>query len=269
MRVSRDIRLIVHRSANSLLLCYVDHHDKAYQWAERRKLETHPQTGAAQLVEIRERVQEIAVPTCVAEERQAPIKAALFENVSEEDLLAFGVPAEWLDDVRNADEDQLLEIADHLPGEAAEALLELAIGGRPQRPAVAIGAIDPFDHPDAQRRFRVMADADELALALEYPWEKWAVFLHPAQRDIVEKDYNGPARVSGSAGTGKTKNNRRAPSGHPFGAEQSGRASSFDDLFGYLGQRASCEVASTDQQRAEIGGAPRGSRNRWDWRGPV
>lgn len=204
VRVSRDIRLIVHRSANSLLLCYVDHHDKAYQWAERRKLETHPKTGAAQLVEIRERVQEIAVPTYVAEERQAPIKAALFENVSEEDLLAFGVPAEWLGDVRNADEDQLLEIADHLPGEAAEALLELAIGGRPQRPAVAIGAIDPFDHPDAQRRFRVMADADELALALEYPWEKWAVFLHPAQRYIVEKDYNGPARVSGSAGTGKT-----------------------------------------------------------------
>ena len=204
VRVSRDIRLIVHRSANSLLLCYVDHHDKAYQWAERRKLETHPKTGAAQLVEIRERVQEIAVPTYVAEERQAPIKVALFENVSEEDLLAFGVPAEWLGDVRNADEDQLLEIADHLPGEAAEALLELAIGGRPQRPAVAIGAIDPFDHPDAQRRFRVMADADELALALEYPWEKWAVFLHPAQRYIVEKDYNGPARVSGSAGTGKT-----------------------------------------------------------------
>ena len=204
VRVSRDIRLIVHRSASSLLLCYVDHHDKAYQWAERRKLETHPKTGAAQLVEIRERVQEIAVPTYVAEEREAPIKAALFENVSEEDLLAFGVPVEWLNDVRNADEDQLLEIADHLPGEAAEALLELAIGGRPQRPAVAIGAVDPFDHPDAQRRFRVMADADELVLALEYPWEKWAVFLHPAQRYIVERDYKGPARVSGSAGTGKT-----------------------------------------------------------------
>src|SRR5690554_5538326 len=61
VRVSSDIRLIVHKSAGSLLLCYVDHHDKAYRWAERRKLETHPTTGAAQLVEIRERVQEIAV----------------------------------------------------------------------------------------------------------------------------------------------------------------------------------------------------------------
>jgi len=47
VRVSRDIRLIVHKTGNSLLICYVDHHDKAYAWAERRKLETHPKTGEA------------------------------------------------------------------------------------------------------------------------------------------------------------------------------------------------------------------------------
>src|SRR5437870_6850681 len=72
VRVSQDIRLIVHRTPDSLLLCYVDHHDKAYAWAERRKLETHPTTGAMQLVEVRERVQEILVPSFV-QARQAPI----------------------------------------------------------------------------------------------------------------------------------------------------------------------------------------------------
>lgn len=204
VRVSRDIRLIVHRSTNSLLLCYVDHHDKAYQWAERRKLETHPKTGAAQLVEIRETVQEITVPTYVVADQAVAVKPALFRDVAEEDLLGFGVPVEWLDDVRKADEDRLLEITDHLPGEAAEALLELATGGQPRRPVTTVDAVDPFEHPDAQRRFRVMADADELGRALEFPWEKWTIFLHPAQRQIVENDYNGPARVSGSAGTGKT-----------------------------------------------------------------
>jgi len=56
VRVSRDIRLIVHKTSGSLLLCYVDHHDAAYRWAERRKLERHPKTGAAQLVEVRETV---------------------------------------------------------------------------------------------------------------------------------------------------------------------------------------------------------------------
>ena len=63
VRVSRDIRLIVHKTEGSLLLCYVGHHDKAYDWAERRKLETHPKTGAAQLVEIRETVKEVVVVT--------------------------------------------------------------------------------------------------------------------------------------------------------------------------------------------------------------
>ena len=49
-----------------------------------------------------------------------------------------------------------------------------------------------------------MQDSDELALALDYPWEKWTVFLHPAQRIFAYRSYNGPARVAGSAGTGKT-----------------------------------------------------------------
>ena len=63
---------------------------------------------------------------------------------------------------------------------------------------------DPFSHPDAQRRFRVIGSIDELERALEFPWDKWTIFLHPAQRHIVEQDYSGPARVSGSAGSGKT-----------------------------------------------------------------
>lgn len=203
VRVSNDIRLIVHKTSDSLLLCYVDHHDKAYQWAERRKLETHPKTGAAQLVEIRETVQEIVVPSYVAGEVLADKKPRLFSGVSEQTLLAYGVPEEWLADVLEADEDSLLLLTDHLPGEAAEALLELATGGKPAQPTAAVGS-DPFEHPDAQRRFRIMTDADELARALDYPWDRWTVFLHPAQRQLVDKDYSGPARVSGSAGTGKT-----------------------------------------------------------------
>ncbi|HEJ4987230.1 UvrD-helicase domain-containing protein [Pseudomonas aeruginosa] len=205
VRVSRDIRLIVHKTAGSLLLCYVDHHDKAYQWAERRKLEVHPTTGAAQLVEVRERVEEILVPKYVEDSRPATQqKPKLFAKYADAQLLAYGVPKDWLADVKAADEDSLLELADHLPGEAAEALLELATGGTPALPEVAGKGADPFLHPDAQRRFRVMSDMDELARALEYPWDKWTVFLHPAQRQLVERHYNGAARVSGSAGTGKT-----------------------------------------------------------------
>src|SRR5207245_8804242 len=62
----------------------------------------------------------------------------------------------------------------------------------------------PFDHPDARRRFRVVSEVDQLARALEYPWERWTDFLHPAQGEQVERRVGGPARIAGSAGTGKT-----------------------------------------------------------------
>lgn len=140
MRVSRDIRAIVHKTAGSLLLCYVDHHNRAYRWTERRKLKAHPTTGAAQLVEIRESVEEVLVPKYVEESTPATQRKPKFF-------------AEYGDA-------QLLELADHPPGEAVEALLELATGGKPTLPQVADKGADPFQHPDAQRRFRVMSDMD-------------------------------------------------------------------------------------------------------------
>jgi hypothetical protein len=203
-RVSLDLRLIVHRTESGLLLCYADHHDPAYDWARRRKLDVHPKTGAAQLVELRETVHEIAIPKHVEVQRPAPPKPALFATTPESDILACGVPPEWIAEVRKVDEDALLVLAEHLPAEAAEALLDLATGTKPAPAPEPPANADPFAHPDAQRRFRVMHSAEELERALEYPWDKWIVFLHPSQRRLVERDFNGPARVAGSAGTGKT-----------------------------------------------------------------
>lgn len=212
VRVNNDIRLIVHRTDGSLLLCYVDHHDKAYAWAERRKLEIHPKTGAAQMVEIRETVKEIVVPKYVEQVATAPTRTKakpgaskpLFPSITDDELLSYGVPVEWLADVHTATEDSLLTLADVLPAEAAEALLELATGGKPRVPTQAASSDNPFEHPDAQRRFRTMSNLDELQQALDAPWDKWTIFLHPEQRQWVEREYNGPARVAGSAGTGKT-----------------------------------------------------------------
>lgn len=204
VRVGRDLRIIVHRTAGSLLLAYVDHHDKAYAWAERRRIEAHPRTGAIQIVEVRERVEEVARPTVLdlvlpePKVEQPTLFAALDDNA----LLSIGVPADWLADVRAATEDGFFALADHLPTEASEALLQYATSGK--LPAPPAPATDPFAHPDALRRIRPIADQAELEQALAYPWEKWGVFLHPSQRALVERTFSGPARVAGSAGTGKT-----------------------------------------------------------------
>ena len=65
-----------------LPVCYVDHHDDAYAWAGRRKIERHPKTGAAQSIEVCEAVEEERVqapiqatartPTVIVGHREAP-----------------------------------------------------------------------------------------------------------------------------------------------------------------------------------------------------
>lgn len=212
IRVNRDVRLILHKTGDSLLVAYVDHHDKAYAWAERRRIEAHPKTGAIQIVEVRERVEEIAPPeqfdfVYPTEDVEAPSPIAdsprHFTTLDDDALLSVGVPADWVADVRAASEEDFFTLAEHLPAEAAEALLEYAATGR--FPPIALAAaVDPYAHPDAQRRIRLISDGEELEQALSFPWEKWGVFLHPTQRNLVGQDFAGPARVAGSAGTGKT-----------------------------------------------------------------
>jgi ATP-dependent exoDNAse (exonuclease V) beta subunit len=80
-------------------------HDKTYAWAERRKLETHPATGAAQLVEIRERIGAVSDESDLQEvydtERHLLYVAC---TRARDRLLVTGVePAsEFLDDLRSS-----------------------------------------------------------------------------------------------------------------------------------------------------------------------
>jgi mRNA-degrading endonuclease RelE of RelBE toxin-antitoxin system len=98
VRVSDDVRLIVHRTAASLLLCFVGHHNAAYAWAVRRKIERHPVTGAAQLVELPEWVEAATIAPTPSISTPAP-KPRLFVDIADDTLLGYGVPPEWLDEV--------------------------------------------------------------------------------------------------------------------------------------------------------------------------
>ena len=207
-RVNRDLRIIINRNGGNAVLCYVAHHDDAYAWARRRKLETHETTGAAKFVVIDERVVEVikritSVQATPAEDD--PGSQQPFRNLNDTTLLGYGVPRNWLEVVREASVETFLSvIGDDLPDEAQEYLLAVANGETPEvapKPSVR----DPFAHPDAKRRFHVIGDDDgAVRQALAAPWEAWHLFLHPSQREAVERDHNGPARISGGPGTGKT-----------------------------------------------------------------
>jgi hypothetical protein len=201
-RVNRDLRIIVHRDgASSLMLCYAAHHDHAYHWAERRSLDVHPTTGAAQFVEVRERVEEVVRQ--VVRETEPPI----FAHYDKSYLLGLGVPPEWLEPLATVGENAFMDVVDQLPQEAAERLMDLAAGKPvplPTRPPSHAPAADPLQHPDAQRRFKSVETQSELQAALDAPWDLWRIFLHPEQRAILEQCASGPARVTGGAGTGKS-----------------------------------------------------------------
>jgi hypothetical protein len=207
-RVSQDIRIVLHKDGGHTLLAWVGHHDDAYRWAERRKLVPHERTGAMQLVEIIERTEErlVYIEKVDGGGSERVAISHPFADLTDDDLLNVGVPRDWLDAVRAADEASVDGLFEALPAEAAEALLDFVTGGHLQDhvPAPAAPDMDPFAHPDAQRRFRAVAGVEELKAALDAPFAEWAVFLHPAQRAPVTRAWSGPARISGSAGTGKT-----------------------------------------------------------------
>lgn len=196
-RVNRDLRLIVHQSPTASTICYVDHHDDAYRWAESRRFEVNPRTRAVQVVEVTERVEEVV--RRVTREEEAPV----FARFDPEYLLALGVPEAWLPAVRHVGESSVDEVLARLPQEAAERLLELACG-QPVPVPVGVTTTDPLLHPDARRRFVVVESEEQLRRALEAPWERWVVFLHPLQASVVEAAARGPMLVTGGAGTGKT-----------------------------------------------------------------
>lgn len=197
-------------------LLWVDHHDEAYAWAQHRRIDIHPETGALQVMEV-----ELAVPPAQA---VPPAAKPLFEAFRDRELIRLGVPADLLPRIRAMAAEEDLEAArSALPDEAYEALFLLMAGYAPEQierdrsrlaedegEVLPGGKIDREDfaaaleRPDSKRRFVVVEDDLALAAVLNAPLERWRVFLHPSQRTLVEARMKGPIRVLGGAGTGKT-----------------------------------------------------------------
>ena len=215
VRIDQAYRAVIAKpDPNVYVLMWVDHHDEAYRWAERKRLEVNPATGAVQVLDM------TAVPAAVS---AAPVAAkpqlgALFASVKDKYLLQLGVPEELLPVVRSMNTDADMERAESaIPQEAYEALFLLASGytveqvfgemQKPQEPAPAVDTTNydkALRNEDSQRRFYIVEGSQELAEILTAPLEQWRIFLHPKQRQLVRMRASGPVRVLGGAGTGKT-----------------------------------------------------------------
>jgi hypothetical protein len=210
VRIDQKYRaVILHPDQGDVyILVWIDNHDEAMAWAAKRIFDINPITGALQVVSISE--VEQAIP------QSSSRKSGILSAISDDELLSFAVPAILLPAVRAVkNSSQLLALTKHLPAESAEALTWLAEGISPDevREAVAVKPAKKVDtsdlatalqHPDSQRRFVTIQSDQDLSAILNAPLEKWRVFLHPNQERLISKEFNGPARVLGGPGTGKT-----------------------------------------------------------------
>ena len=210
LRIDRGYRAIVLKPAegNVHMLLWADKHDNAYSWATRHRCSINSETGALQVYE----PQQAAPPVI---KTVAEAEPAIFEKLRQRQLLRMGVPADMAAEVLDIrEEDALEDMASRLPVEAYDALYLYMAGDTYEQiildretPPRSVDTTD-FDaaltRDDSRSRFVTIDNDIELEAMLNAPLERWRVFLHPSQRQLVERHWNGPVRVLGGAGTGKT-----------------------------------------------------------------
>ena len=213
IRVDGSYRCIVMspEDNNVYLLLWVDNHDEAYDWAKKHKCTVNTQTGSLEIVQASHDVEDMPV------KQDKASTDAFFSQFKDKELLKLGVNEELLNYVKLIDnEDHLDDFRKYISEEVYEALFYLLAGDSYEevynylydQNNTQIGEDDftaALDNNSSKRSFYVVEEDDtELINMLNAPLEKWRVFLHPTQRKLVEKDYNGSIRVLGGAGTGKT-----------------------------------------------------------------
>ena len=207
VRIDDTYRAIVVRcpDTNVYMLLWVDHHDEAYAWAKRKKCSINKVTGGVQVFD----VQEVAV------EKQVE-KETIFAAYTDDQLIRMGLPVEQIPMIKSiAIMDEFYAMKKSIPEDAYEGLEWLAHGFDYDEVIETLyeDEAEPVKEDDfaaalqsdsSKKSFVIVDGEEELKRIMAEPLEKWRIFLHPTQRKIVNRDYSGPARVLGGAGTGKT-----------------------------------------------------------------
>ncbi len=218
VRVNRSYRAIVkvpgEEAKNVYTLLWIDSHDEAYAWAEKKRIGVNPVTKVIEIFNVRE-VEDIPVKVT-----ENPTRPKLFDFVSDDDFNKMDISDNLLWMVRTIEVPEDLEkIKQFVPYSTFECLMFLE-AGFPVEEVIDMSEAnisenvtcgDPFEDvilsPKNRQHFYIV-DSDESAAELnrimEAPLEEWRLYLHPKQKEFVTKNYDGPALVLGGAGTGKT-----------------------------------------------------------------
>ncbi|MDV6012305.1 UvrD-helicase domain-containing protein [Haloechinothrix sp. LS1_15] len=212
--------LIELPESHGYVLVAVKPHDEAVPFARSLRFGVNEVTGALEVVDeaaLQEAVTRVDGSTPNAAATGAVTAQPVLNGLRARDLHQFGIERDIAERLLAiTDEDQLLMVAQELPGIQGNALLDLAAGRSPEDVwadwvAEEASDIDTSDvmgaleRPTSRLTFTGGRGTEELRAILEEDFKAWRVWLHPLQRRLAYHDgWNGPYRVTGGAGTGKT-----------------------------------------------------------------
>ncbi|MCL6624234.1 MAG: UvrD-helicase domain-containing protein, partial [Fimbriimonadales bacterium] len=208
-RVDDSLRLIYYEHGNKRIVCWVDHHDDAYRWACTHSFQSNDYNE----VYIAPTGEALPEPPPLVKPHESPPTCPL-RKYDPAELTRLGVPRDYAERFPHMSQSQIEEVLLYIldkgliPEETVERFVQLLSGVPLQKllPPVQL-VLDPLEaltHQKNRRRFWKPEDSEALRRMLEKPWEEWLTFLNPTQAEAVEREFSGPARVTGGAGTGKT-----------------------------------------------------------------
>ncbi len=201
--ITDEIVMVFKKVGKVYITTWVGHQKEALTWAQKHRCEVNPHTRSVQLYEV----------ATADQEKKDRSKPSIFEGLTDEQLLEIGLPEERLKIVRAVtDSDGLVKIQAQLPERVYE-MLTWFIQGEPWEQIADAYREDLSDdramvETDGSRldagHFRIVESDEELRDIMDKPLAQWRVFLHPSQRQLVDRRWHGAVRITGGAGTGKT-----------------------------------------------------------------
>lgn len=216
IRIDQGYRGIVMApdTGDTYVLVHVLKHSESDKWVSRNVFSVNHATGALEVQDVV--ALQGATETLSAIDTSEP----LFATRRPKDFTRLGIPEPLVPMLQKLETEAELDgLCLLLPPGQADALKMLAAGysvdeawGELLAGAEDPGEVDLTDVDTALERqasssmwYVVRGGADEVVDMLGRPFALWRTFLHPKQRQLAYRDtYNGPAQVTGGAGTGKT-----------------------------------------------------------------
>ena len=212
-----DRRIVWQVFSNTILVLLYGTH-KIYDRIKRMRVDFDP---ADRVYTVFEQAPDSGVDRTYQRQRRELGK--LFMAWTDAELRSFGFPGAVVANLRRLDTDEgLLDMMHELGDRYFELGYNLVAHGHPDGEGAASLIFNTEEDPappevteedrEVERHLRedtmapwfTRTEPEFLAEVMGRPIEDWMIFLHPSQRSAIGRRYSGPARVRGSAGTGKT-----------------------------------------------------------------